>query len=346
MRVLVVTNGYPTAARPDVGTYVARQVESLRAAGVDVELVHLDRREHGRRTYRRLAGAVRKAVVEADPHLVHVMYGGVMADVVTRVVGTRPVLVSFCGADLLREGSNGLVDHLSWRYNLMASRRAATRAAGIVVKSRNLADAVPVRARTKPVWIVPNGVDLATFLPLDRRRAQERLGWDPERAHVLFPSSRDRPEKRFRLARRAVDLLNAAGHDLELHALARVPHGDVPLWLNAADVVVLTSRDEGSPNAVKEALACNVAVVSVDVGDVRERIEAIPGCYLAEAPSPRAVAAALARALEGSERIDGRKHVLDLALDVVAERLRGIYAELTGSKANAGGACAGVSSQP
>ena len=111
-------------------------------------------------------------------------------------------------------------------------------------------------------------------------------------------SERDRPEKRFVLAETAVELLNEGGRDVELHALAGVPHEEVPPWLNAANVVVLTSRDEGSPNAVKEALACDVAVVSVDVGDVRERIESIDGCYIAEEPSPQGVAGALGRALE------------------------------------------------
>jgi teichuronic acid biosynthesis glycosyltransferase TuaC len=257
----------------------------------------------------------------------------VMAEVVTRTVRERPVLVSFCGADLLREGESTVVDHLSWRYNLAASRRAAARAAGIIVKSENLRRALPKRAAHTPTWILPNGVDLSTFVPCDPRRARERLGWDPARKHVLFPASPDRPEKRFALARSAVDVVNRRRQDVELHVLDGVPHHEVPLWLNAADVAVLTSRNEGSPNAVKEALACNLAVVSVDVGDVRERIDTIDGCYVAEHASLPAIATALERALQRPERIDGRSHVEDLSLEFVAARLAEIYSTVAGDGA-------------
>jgi glycosyltransferase involved in cell wall biosynthesis len=341
MRALIVTNDYPTATRPDVGTFVARQVESVIVRGVDVELVHVDRREHGRRVYSRLANETRRRLVQFDPDLVHVMYGGVMADVVTRTVRDQPVVVSFCGADLLREGANTVVDHLSWRSNLVASRRAAARAAGIIVKSHNLKEALPKRVGDTPVWVLPNGIDLSTFVPTDPRQARRKLGWDPLRKHVLFPSSPDRPEKQFGLARAAVDLVNRQRHDVELHALGGVPHEEVPVWLNAADVAILTSRDEGSPNAIKEALACDVAVVSVDVGDVRERIAGIDGCYLADDPSPQAIATALTRALDAHGRIDGRSSVIDLSLERIAARLRDIYVAVTSST---GGAPLDVSS--
>jgi len=94
--------------------------------------------------------------------------------------------------------------------------------------------------------------------------------------------------------------------------------------MNAADAVVLTSAHEGSPNAVKEALACNVPVVSVDVGDVRDRLEGIEGCFLAEA-TPEDLAAKLALVFERSSRIEAREHLVELSLGRVAERLRDIY---------------------
>jgi glycosyltransferase involved in cell wall biosynthesis len=103
-----------------------------------------------------------------------------------------------------------------------------------------------------------------------------------------------------------------------------VPHEEVPLWLNAADVVLLTSTHEGSPNAVKEALACNVPIVSVEVGDVRERIDGVEGCHCAAATPPD-LAAKLAEVLERGERVRGREQVLELSLPTVARRLRAIY---------------------
>ncbi|HEV3407609.1 MAG TPA: glycosyltransferase, partial [Gaiellaceae bacterium] len=124
MHVLVVTNMYPTEAVPYAGAFVAAQVESLRAAGVDVDVFHLDRPEHGRNVYRGLAEKVKELVSELEPDLVHVMYGGVMADAVTRAVRDRPVVVSFCGTDLLGGRADGIVARLAVRYSARASRRA------------------------------------------------------------------------------------------------------------------------------------------------------------------------------------------------------------------------------
>ena len=321
---------YPTAAAPTTGTFVAAQVESLRRAGVGVEVLHLDRRQAGRHVYRGLRKKVKGFVAATDPDVVHVMYGGVMADAVTRAIGDRPVLVSYCGTDLLGGRGNGALDDLALRYGVLASRRAARRADGVIVKSRNLLDALPRSVDDSRVWIVPNGVDLARFHPRDRSESQKTLGWTGARRHVLFPAPAERPEKRFVLAQAAVAHHNQHGDNVELHALSNVPHDDVPVWLNAADVVLLTSAHEGSPNVVKEALACNVPVVSVNVGDVRERIEGVDGCFIAD-PSPEDISAKLTMALQRREPIEGRGRVADLSLEGVADRVRTIYATLSTS---------------
>lgn len=305
------------------GTFIAAQVESLRDAGVEIDVLHIDRSE-GRSVYRGVGRRVSDMASELRPDLVHVMYGGVMADAVTRTVRDCPVIVSFCGTDLLG-GTNGtVVERVRLRYGVAGSRRAARLADGIIVKSRNLLDVLPGGVEPSRVWIVPNGVDFARFRPLDRADARRRLGWAADRRHVLFPAQTKRTEKRYWLAQAAVDVLKRSGTPVELHPFEGVPHADVPYWLNAADVVVLTSTHEGSPNVVKEALACNVAVVSVDVGDVRERLAGIDGCFLAD-PAPEDLARKLERALARHGRIDARDRIADLALERVAGRVRDIY---------------------
>jgi glycosyltransferase involved in cell wall biosynthesis len=324
VRLLVVTNMYPTPKLPGSGTFVAAQVESLRAAGLDVHVLHLARAELGRSVYRGLGEKVRTLVADFDPAVTHVMYGGVMADGVTRALPADPVVVSFCGSDLLGERAPGVLERLSIRHGVRASRRAAERAAGIVVKSQNLLEALPPGVPRARAWIVPNGIDLARFRPLDPVACRHELGWDPDRRHVLFPAQPSRPEKRYSLAVAGVQRLEEGGTPVELHALEGVEHGHVPVWLNAAHVVVLTSEYEGSPNAVKEALACDVAVVSVDVGDVRERLDGIAGCFLAD-PTPEDIAEKIRQALAHPVRVRGRKSVSNLALEAVAARLREIY---------------------
>jgi glycosyltransferase involved in cell wall biosynthesis len=324
MRVLAVTNMYPTETHPASGTFVASQVDALRAAGVEVDLLFVDRPALGRDVYRGLGETVRRRVEDGAPDVVHAMYGGVLARVVTRAVRDRPALVSFCGSDLLGGGVSG-------RYNALSSRLAARRADGVVVKSRNLYDALPRRVDRSRVWIVPTGVDFERFRPADRDESRRTLGWDHGRAHVLFPAPPARPEKRFELAAAAVGLLDGRASSVDLHVLENVPPGEVPVWLNAADVVLLTSAHEGSPNAVKEALACNVAVVSVDVGDVSQRLDGIDGCFVAKA-TPEAIAEKLDLALAGPERVDARDRVAHLSLARVTDDLKRIYATLAGGR--------------
>jgi glycosyltransferase involved in cell wall biosynthesis len=323
MRTLVVTNMYPTPTAPSTGTFVADQVESLRDVGVAIEMVHLARRDNGRSVYRNLAQRIRRAIAETDPDLLHVMYGGVMAEVATRAARDRPVLVAFCGSDLLGGDATGIVQHASTRYSLFASRRAAHRAAGITVKSRNLYDALPEAVDLAKVWILPDGVDLTLFHPRDKLDCQRLLGWAEQRRHVLFSSLPSRPEKRFALAEAAISHLDSGGQ-VELHALVGVPHDQVPIWINAADAVLVTSRHEGSPNSVKEALACNVPVVSTDVGDVRERLAGVEGCFIAE-DRPEDLAAKLALVLDRNRRLDARDQIADLGLTVIARRIVDIY---------------------
>jgi teichuronic acid biosynthesis glycosyltransferase TuaC len=346
VRTLVVTNSFPTPARPGLGVFVADQVASLREAGVHADVLHVDRTAAlggapvraspvgGWRTYRGLAGTVRRSLAETDPDVVHVMYGGVMADIVTRTVRDRPVLVSFCGSDVLGGRASGGLTRLSERVGVLASRRAARRAGGIVVKSRNLLDALPGRLDPDRVWIVPNGVDLASFVPRDKVACREALGLDGDARHVLFTAAPDRPEKRYALAQAAASLL--ADEGVALQTLAGQSHADVPIWLNAVDVVLLTSVYEGSPNVIKEALACDVPVVSVDVGDVREHIEHIDGCHIAEA-TPHDIAAKLRLVLERGERVQGRERMAALSLERVAATLRDIYTTLASRSAESRG---------
>ena len=327
MRVLVVTNMYPNDAHPDDGTFVAAQVESLRDVGIDVEVLFVNRLGGGRQVYRDLKKTVRASFKKLSPDLVHVMYGGVMSAVVTKAIRERPVLVSFCGSDLLGI-RGGAVQKLSARFGVAASKRAAVRAEGIVVKSENLLNALPRRIDSSRVWVLPNGVDLRRFCPIDRLECQRRLGWDPSRRHVLFPANPTRPEKRFGLAEACVARLNESGADVDLHILRDVPHEDVPRWLNAAEAILVTSTHEGSPNAVKEALACNVPVVSVDVGDVRARIDGIDGCFIADTTSED-LAAKLSRVFERKAPIDARRQMDEISVEHVAKKLRGIYGALT-----------------
>jgi teichuronic acid biosynthesis glycosyltransferase TuaC len=327
LRILAVTNIYPTPQAPFSGTFVEQQIRGMRQIGLDVDLMFLDRAEKGMRVYLGLGRQIRARIVSYQPHLVHIMYGGVMANAVTRAVVDRPTVVSFCGSDLLGEPLSGILRKLISGYGVIASYRAARRARGIVVKSKNLQDVLPDDADRSKVRIIPNGVDLERFKPLNRDKCCKRLGWSDDRFHVLFPTSSGDPLKRPGLARAAVEASNHLGVQAEMHQLRGVPHEEVPIWLNASDVVLLTSLHEGSPNIIKEALACNIPVVSVDVGDVRERLQGIEGCYLA-APELGDLAAKLQMVHAGPRRVVSRTKMQELSLERVALQLKEFYSEV------------------
>jgi glycosyltransferase involved in cell wall biosynthesis len=327
MRILAVTNMYPTLQHSTLGTFVEQQIKGLRQIGLDVDVLVVDRASKGMGTYWGLSQQLHARVVSFQPDIVHVMYGGVMADVITRAVKQRPVVVSFCGSDLLGAPLLGSLGKLMASYGVLASYRAARKASGIVVKSKNLQDALPDKVDMSRVRIIPNGIDLGRFRPLDRSSCRYQLGWHADRFHVLFISSTGDPRKRLDLAQAAVKALNCLGTSAELHQLSGIPHEEVPVWLNASDVVLLTSVHEGSPNIIKEALACDVPVVSVDVGDVRERIEGVEGCYLA-LPESDDLAAKLSLVYTGPRRVIGRVKMQELSLEHVALRLKEFYEEV------------------
>jgi len=325
--VLAVTNIFPNALSPSSGTFVERQITGLRREGVDVGVMFVDREREGMAAYRNVRARVRAALAPGTYDLVHVMYGGMLADLATGAADV-PTAVSFCGSDLLGAQRSGVIRQLIAGHGVRASRRAAQRATGVIVKSSNLRNALPDAVDQTRVRIIPNGVDLERFRPLPGEDCRRRLGWADDGFHVAF-HDRDDPDKRLDLATAACDELRRRGVAVHLHRMTNLAHEEVAQWLNAADVLLLTSLHEGSPNTVKEALACDRPVVSTDVGDVRERIDDIEGCWIAE-PDPTDVADKLA-AVQCRPRprtVDGRAAMSGLSLEVVAHRIVDFYREV------------------
>ncbi len=159
---------------------------------------------------------------------------------------------------------------------------------------------------------------------MDRSDCCRQLGWHPSEFHVVFPFNTGDPVKRPGLAAEAVSQLRRQGTQVHLHMLRGVAHHHVPVWLNAADVVLITSRQEGSPNVVKEALACNRSVVAVRVGDLVERIGGVEGCHLAE-PTPEDLAQKMERVRAGSGSSLGREAVHSLCNRRIAQQLLAFY---------------------
>jgi len=302
LRILTVTSMYPTPEDPGLGAFVASQVESLRELGILVDVLFLDVRES---KLELLRGAVwtRREVQAYDIVHAHFGYNGLPAC----AQGRCPVVVSFCGTDVMD------------RRLLRVSRWIADRADASIVKSEQLR-----RALGRPADIIPNGVDLGCFRPTDRRLARQKLGLDPNVRYALFAANPSRPEKRYDLACSAVAAAARLGEPLELLVMSNQAREEVPHYLNAADLLLLTSDWEGSPNVVKEAMACNLPVVTTDVGDVRQLLNGTRNSTVCER-DPAAISAAIRAVIATNQRSNGRPGIAHLSSEAVAKRLLAVY---------------------
>ncbi len=311
MRALVVTNMYPSEAEPALGSFVRDQVEALRQLpDVDVEVFAF---RAGGASYLRAAAELRRRHGREAFDVVHAHFG---LSAWTALAGPRaPLVVTLHGTD---------VRHPRSGPTSLAALGLVTLPATV---SASLAALVPGAGRRRPVAVLPCGVDLERFRPLPRPEARVQLGLDPERPFVLFPADPRRPEKR---RDRAAAL---AGRETELVTLGHVDPDEMPLWINAANAVVVPSEREGFGLATLEALACDVPVLATPVGIAPLALAGIDGTLCAHFERG-AWRAALAPHLAAADpRVVGRARAELFSADRMALRVAAVWRALAAASA-------------
>lgn len=318
--ILVVTNLWPTQADPGYGSFVKAQMESLRPLGVEFDVLFINGRE-STWNYLRGIGQVRRQLRAQRYDLIHAHFG--LSGWVARWQWRVPLVVSFMGDDVLgrpaRSGRITLAGHFLRISGFMLARLASS----VIVKSQQMAR----RLRLPTAHVIPNGVDLNLFRPQPQLEARKTLGLDAAQKFVLFPYNPAEPRKRFDLIQAAVTLARQQIPNLELLVARGKTQDQVALYMNAADVLVLASVFEGSPNAVKEAMACNLPVITVDVGDAVELIGPTQGCFVV----PREASAMAEKIMEvcrRGQRTNGREWIRKLSMEAVARQIVDVYAEV------------------
>ena len=241
--------------------------------------------------------------------LIHAHYGltGPMALAQLR----KPVVLSLWGSDV-----HGPVAPVS--------RASAPFCDEVVVMSEEMRATLGSDCR-----VIPDGVDLERFRPEPQSRASARVGWDDDAYNILFPYSPAREVKNYPRAERVATVVdNLLERPVRLRTVYGVDHDAVPDYMNAADALLLTSHSEGSPNSVKEALACNLPVVAVDVGDVRERLAGVDPSRVAT--SDEELVQGLIDVLERGERSNGREAAREVSIDRTADRMLEVYQQVAG----------------
>jgi glycosyltransferase involved in cell wall biosynthesis len=312
VRVLVVTNFEPDESAPQRGRWVRDQIDEVRKRGIEVDVFSFP---PGRSEYLPATRRLRSLLRRERFDLVHAHYG--LPGWCAKLAGAAPLIVSFHGTDVRHGVVGPLSRRLAWRVDLVA---AVSRALFEPENGRPGLPPVPGSA------VLPCGPDLSRFGPIPRSQARQTLGLDPDGRYLFFPANPNRPEKRHD---RAAEL--AAGCGAELLSGGSIEPERMPLWLNAANAVLVTSDYEGFGMAAVEALACEVPVLSTPVGIAPYALGGVEGCLCAPF-DPATWGAAAAPHLQAADpRVAGATRAASLSAARMAERAIEAYRDVTGT---------------
>lgn len=323
MRILFITTEWPTKKRPADVPFLVSYRDALQAVGVEIDLFHF-RGEGNPFNYLKAWLRVRKTQAWKKADLLHAHWG---QSAFLGLCSSKPLVITYHGSDLMGIPNSNGQNTLKGQLMVAFSKWVARHANYCIAVSEHLNSLLPEGINSQ---VIPMGVDLELFKPMDKEICRERLKLDLGKFLILFVSNPARPEKRYGLAQKAVSalMLQQPQKTIELIAVYNQSIKMVPLYLNAVDVLLLTSFHEGSPVIIKEALACNLPIVATDVGDVRERIEQIEGCHVCEDDSVETLTQKLSLTLASSERINGRASIQHLSWQSVAEKTKSLYDQI------------------
>jgi teichuronic acid biosynthesis glycosyltransferase TuaC len=316
MRILVVTSEWPSYKDDITGIHVIKQVKQLQETGVEVSVFNFLGHKNLLKYVKAIIDFRHLDIKNYD--VIHAHHG--QSGIVALSQKKLPVVVTFHGSDL-----QGLFDkwgHVTLPGYILqlVSRMVAKMADEVIIVSEHLKSYLPVRS----YHVIPIGIDIDLFSPMQLTEARQTLGLPLDKRLVLFVGDPSRTEKRFWLARESVDAIQNQ-LNVELVVCHGILHEKMPLYMNACDVLLLTSSSEGSPTVIKEALACNLSIVSVDVGDVRQRVVNVKGCQICGDSRPETIALALLSVLEKPCRIDGRKSIAELDERLLINKVINVY---------------------
>jgi glycosyltransferase involved in cell wall biosynthesis len=257
MKIIFVSSGNSGQISP----IVLSQGESLEKKGVEVSYFLI--KGKGIKGYLSNVGRLRQFLKSTPHDFVHAHYS--WSAIVATLAGSKKLVVSLMGSDVKSS-------RIQKRIILFFSRFFWKKT---IVKSTDMKDNLGL----SDAVVIPNGVNFQQFYPKDKLEAQANLQWDSQKINLLFAGNPNRHVKNFPLVKQS---LKAIGNtNIVLHTLEDVPFKQMNDYYNAADGVLLSSLWEGSPNVIKEAMACNKPILSTNVGDVKYNFGNEEGFFIA-----------------------------------------------------------------
>ena len=316
MRVLQVSRYKDNFADHQL-PFVTEQGESLRATGCEVDYYLV------RGNYVKAVGALKAKIREFKPDIVHAHFG--LSAITAELQSLVPVVTTFHNGETHR-----------WWVNLLSSL-FSQRAKHVIYVAQHVRDLSYFKA--KNYSIIPCGVPMDQCVVMDKEEARQRLNWDANKKYILFGGAFDNLRKNYPLLKEAVSIIDNLKSTIEVIEMRGLSREQCVLRMNAADVFALPTKNEGSPQALKEAMACTCPIVATDVADIKHLLGDLPGHYVlpnkkgnaawwvGDEHSAEELAELLKQALAFKGRTEGRKRIVELGYtnEQIAEKLVNIY---------------------
>lgn len=315
MKVLLVHSGNAVGGDSARYTFVQEQGRSLEQLGCEVEYFAVVGK--GMRGYLRNVKPLRKKMQEWKPDVVHAHFGlcGMVAVLAARK--KVPVVITCHNGETLT------------KYGNIISSLAIHRADYTICVAQHIYDKLYLKPKT--YMIQPCGIDMKDLPLVDKAKAIKEMGLSIDKINILFGGSFSNARKNAPLAQAAIALLKR--DDLNLIEMKGFNRHQVAMLFNACDMLLLPTKSEGSPQVLKEAMACNCPIVATDVADISYLLQGVTNSYVTTF-DPSDVADKIRRVIECGDRTNGRERINELKLDnpQVCETILGIYKEVLSKK--------------
>lgn len=314
MKILIVTNVYPSKEHPYHGIFVAEQIAAIKRLHPEVDFdVHYINGFKGKWQYIKSIWKVSKRINTGSYDLVHIHYGFSGLYLLAPLVNKIPTITTFHGSDIQPKGGNGWI-------SVFVSRIVARHSDAAIVLNDDMETMVkPYCANTH---MIPCAVDIHTFKPLPKTEDSKTL-------QIVFPSNHERKVKNYSLFCRVLKILETKyGINAEERELKNLSRREIAQLYSNVDVLLMTSKSEGSPQAVKEAMSCNLPCVSTPVGDVAVLLKGVKDSYVSKEHNAEELAELVAMSLQrNGEGVSGREKVIDLKIDEesIAHKVYSLY---------------------
>ncbi len=276
LRILIVTTAWPNNNHPCAVPFLVQHVEFLRQQGVTIYVYSFE----GKRNIVNYLKAWWKIRREPFWKKVNIIHAHWAQSAFLALFSKKKLVITFHGSDLHGIVKSDRKYSFTGKVLVFFSKWIATKADYCILVSQHMKNILS--SKIKNMAVIPIGIDFSNFYPMKKTSCRITLGLDPAGKYILFVGDPEQPEKNFEFSKKAITNYNSIHHEVEIHLLVanNIPYAQMPIYMNAADALILSSVHEGSPTVIKEAIACHTPIVSFDVGDVRQRIQGNPACYL------------------------------------------------------------------